>query len=86
MPDYARVGAGHLAALMHMALDRGDAATLAALRSEVARRTAAEQEMCRREWIRQCPLRKVRRRAGKSVPWELAGDTAAAVPASHIQR
>lgn len=72
MPDYARVGAGHLATLMHSALDRSDAATLAVLRAEYARRTATEQERCRREWIRQCPVRKTRRRAGKSVLWELA--------------
>ncbi len=75
MPDYARVGAGHLAALMHRALERGDAAALAALRAELARRTAAEQEVCRREWIRQCAARrKAWRRAGKSVLWELAED------------
>ncbi len=55
MPDYSRVGAGHLAALMHRALKRGDAAGLAALRAECARRPAADQEACRREWIRQCP-------------------------------
>ncbi len=41
MPDYSRVGAGHLAALMHRALKRGDAAGLAALRAECARRPAA---------------------------------------------
>jgi hypothetical protein len=72
MPDFSRVGAGHLATLMHSALERGDAATLAVLRAECARRMAADQEMCRREWIRQCPVRrKTRRRAGKSVVWEL---------------
>ncbi len=38
MPDYSRVGAGHLATLMHRALRRGDAAALAALRAECARR------------------------------------------------
>ena len=54
MPDYSWVGAGHLAALMHRALKRGDAAALAALRAECARRTVADQEACRREWIRQC--------------------------------
>ena len=37
MPDYSRVGAGHLAALMHRALERGDAASLAALRAECTR-------------------------------------------------
>ena len=73
MPDFSRVGAGHLATLMHSALERGDAATLAVLRAECDRRTAAEQEMCRREWIRQCPVRrKTRRRAGKSGLWDLA--------------
>jgi hypothetical protein len=55
MPDYSRVGAGHLAALMHRALKRGDAAVLTALRGECARRPMADQEACRREWIRQCP-------------------------------
>ena len=49
MADYSRVGAGHLAALMHRALERGDAAALAALRAECARRPAADQEACRRE-------------------------------------
>jgi hypothetical protein len=58
MPDYARVGAGQLAALMHRALERGDAAALAALRAALARRSATDQEACRREWIRQCPLRR----------------------------
>ena len=53
MPDYSRVGAGHLAALMHRAMGRGDAVALAVLRVECARRTAADQEACRREWIRQ---------------------------------
>ena len=74
MPAFSRVGAGHLATLMHSALEREDAATLTALRAELARRAAAEQEACRREWIRQCPVRKTRRRAGKSVLWELAAD------------
>ena len=69
MPDYSRVGAGHLAALMHRALERGDAAALAALRAECARRPAADQEACRREWIRQCPGRRgIRPRAGKFAP------------------
>ena len=58
MPDYSRVGAGHLAALMHRALERGDAAALAALRAECTRWPAADQEACRREWIRQCALRR----------------------------
>jgi hypothetical protein len=51
-------GGGPLGGLMHRALKRGDATTLAALRAECARRTAAEQEMCRREWIRQCSGRR----------------------------
>ena len=55
MPDYSRVGAGHLATLMHRALKRGDTTKLAALRAECARRPAADQDACRREWIRQCP-------------------------------
>ena len=63
MADYSRVGAGHLAALMHRFLERGDAAALAALRAELARRPAADQEACRREWIRQRQLR--RREAGR---------------------
>ena len=71
MPDFSRVGAGHLARLMHSALEREDGATLAALRAECARRAAAEQDACRREWIRQCPGREARRRAGKSVLWAL---------------
>ena len=58
MPDYSRVGAGHLATLMHRALRRGDAAALAALRAECTRRTAADQEACRREWLRQCSPRR----------------------------
>ena len=62
MPDYSRVGAGHLAALMHRAMERGNAVALAVLRAECARRAAADQEACRREWIRQCALR--RREAG----------------------
>ena len=66
MPDYARVGAGHLAALMHKALERGDAAALAALRAELARRPAADQEACRREWIRRCSLRRC---GGPGVGW-----------------
>ena len=66
MPDYSRVGAGHLATLMHRALERGDTAALATLRAECARRPAADQEACRREWIRQCALRRreARWRAG----------------------
>ena len=55
MPDYSRVGAGHLATLMHRALKRGDTTKLAALRAECARRPAVDQDACRREWIRQCP-------------------------------
>ena len=66
MPHYARVGAGHLAALMHRALERGDAAALAALRAECARRPAADQEACRREWLRRCSLH---RRGGPGVRW-----------------
>ncbi len=66
MPHYARVGAGHLAALMHRALERGDAAVLAALRAECARRPAADQEACRREWIRRCALR---RRGDPALRW-----------------
>ena len=66
MPNYSRVGAGHLAALMHRALERGDAASLAALRAERTRRPAADQEACRREWIRQSSLR---RRGGPGVCW-----------------
>ena len=66
MPDYARVGAGHLAALMHKALERGDAPAPAALRAELARRPAADEEACRREWIRRCSLR---RRGGPGVGW-----------------
>ncbi len=58
MPDYSRVGAGHLASLMHRAMRRGDAAALAALRAECTRRTAADQEACRREWLRQCSPRR----------------------------
>ena len=58
MADYARKGAGHLAALMHSALKRGDSAALAGLHAEHARRNATEQEMCRREWVRQCKIRK----------------------------
>ena len=72
MPNYARAGAGHLATLMHRALERGDTPALAALRAELGRRTPAEQEMCRREWIRQCRRRRDTRRAGKSVLPELA--------------
>ena len=53
MPNYSRAGAAHLAALMHRALERGDVAALTALRAECARRPAADQEACRREWIRQ---------------------------------
>ncbi len=66
MPDYSRAGAGHLAALIHRALERGDAAALAALRAECARRPAADREACRREWVRQCALRRreARWRAG----------------------
>ena len=66
MPNYSRAGAGHLATLMHRALERGDAAVLAALRAECARRPAADQEACRREWIRQCAVRRreTRWRAG----------------------
>ena len=66
MPDCSRVGAGQLAALMHRALERGDAAALAALRAECARRPAADQEACRREWIRRCSLR---RRGGPALRW-----------------
>lgn len=67
MPDYSRAGAGHLATLMHRALERDNEAALAALRAEFTRRSWAEQEMWRREWIRQSEGRqKVRRRAGKS--------------------
>ena len=58
MPDYSRAGAGHLAALMHRALEHGDAAAFAALRAEWVRRPTADQEACRREWIRQCSLRR----------------------------
>ncbi len=58
MPDYSRVGAGHLAALMHRALERGNVAALTALHAECARRPVADQEACRREWIRQCALRR----------------------------
>jgi hypothetical protein len=73
MPDYARAGAGHLAALMHRALEQGDAVALVALRAELARRAAAEQEACRREWIRQCPSRRgTRRQVAQSVPWALS--------------
>ena len=70
MPNYSRVGAGHLATLMHRALRRGDTAVLAALRAECARRPAADQEACRREWIRQCALRhrEARWRAGTPEP------------------
>jgi hypothetical protein len=66
MPGHSRVGAGHLAALIHRALERGDAAALAALRAECARRPAADQEACRREWVRQGALRRrgARWRAG----------------------
>ncbi len=64
MPDRSRAGTGHLAALMHRALQRGDAAALAALRAECARRPAADQEAYRREWLRQCSLR---RRAGPAL-------------------
>src|SRR5215217_6937322 len=66
MPDYSRVGAGHLAALMHRAMGRGDTVALAVLRVECARRPAADQEACRREWI-QCARRRheVRWRAMK---------------------
>src|SRR3712207_105538 len=55
MPNYSRVRAGQLAALMHRALERGDTAALAALRAELAQRPAADQEVCRREWTRQAP-------------------------------
>ena len=68
MPKYSRVGAGHLAALMHRALERGDAAVLAALHAEWARRPAADQEACRREWIRQCALRRRERRWRAGTP------------------
>ena len=68
MPDHSRVGAGHLAALIHRALERGDVAALAILRAECARRPAADREACRREWVRQCALhrREMRWRAGMS--------------------
>ena len=75
MPHYARVGAGHLAALMHRALERGDVAALAALRAELARRPAVDQEACRREWIRRCSLR---RRGGPGVRWPAMNGTALA--------
>ena len=74
MPDFSRVGAGHLATLMDSALEREDAATLAVLRAKLALRASAEQEACRRGWIRLCPGRKARRRTGESVLWELAAD------------
>ena len=66
MPDNSRVEAGHLAALMHRALERGDAAAFAALHTECVRRPSADQEACRREWIRQCSLR---RRGGPALRW-----------------
>ena len=54
-----------MAALMHRALERGNTAALAALRAECVRRPAADQEACRREWIRQCsPRREARWQAG----------------------
>ena len=70
MPDHLRSGAGHLAALMHRALERGDAAALAALHTECVRRPSADQEACRREWLRQCSLR---RRGGPAIRWPAMG-------------
>jgi hypothetical protein len=67
-----------LATLMHRALERRDAAALAALRAECARRPAADQEACRREWIRQCALRRRETRWRAGTP-ELHGSPTPAI-------
>ncbi len=84
MPDYSRVGAGHLAALMHRALERGDAAALAALRAECARRPAADQEACRREWVRQCALRRREARWRAGTPGLHGSHTKQSTPAAVV--
>ncbi len=53
MQDFRRLGTAALAWTAHDALARADQSLFETVRSEIARRPPAEQEACRREWIRQ---------------------------------
>ena len=69
MGDFSHLGAAWLARLAHDALERGDAATLAAVRTEIARRAPAERLACSREWTRQAPHReRARNEEARSAP------------------
>jgi uncharacterized cupin superfamily protein len=73
MADYAGLDAAWLARLAHDAAERGNAASLGAIRAEIARRPAAEREACRREWIRQARGReRARNMAAGSPPQDWA--------------
>ena len=69
MGDFSHLGAAWLARLAHDALERGGAATLAAVRTEIARRAPAERLACSREWTRQAPHReRARNEEARSAP------------------
>jgi uncharacterized cupin superfamily protein len=58
MGEFSRLDAAWLARLAHDALERGNAAALAAIKAEIARRPPAERLACSREWVRQAPHRE----------------------------
>lgn len=68
MTDYSQLDAIWLARLAHDAMERGNAAALGLVRTEIARRSAAEREACSREWIRQAPSRERARTAAARQP------------------
>jgi uncharacterized cupin superfamily protein len=67
--DLSRLDAAWLARLAHDALERRNAAVLAAIKAEIARRPLPERLACSREWIRQAPTReRARHQAARSPP------------------
>jgi len=60
------MGAAALARAAHKAAERRDARALRLIQAEIARRPLPEQELCRREWLRQAQAQAQRHRRRSS--------------------